>query len=241
MKRRVCLEDLKAIVNAYGQVVHHLNAYTHPGNKYPSLQSLLEMVTTGPALYGKEALQLGVPLSPGARLLVERLKESEKPLWVLCWGGTNVLAQALDHIKQNTLAAEGECLRTRLRVYAISDQDDTGLWIRTTFPDVFYIYLIHGWSQYHLAAWMGISTDLDGGLDMSQISKDWYTENVQIGPLGKLYPDHKFIVEGDTPSFLYLIQNGLGSPEYPEWGGWGGRYLPVDLHMAARHYSDAVD
>ena len=31
-------------------------------------------------------------------------------------------------------------------------------------------------------------------------------------------------MEGDTPSFLYLINNGLGDPEHPDWGSWGGRY-----------------
>jgi len=31
-------------------------------------------------------------------------------------------------------------------------------------------------------------------------------------------------MEGDTPSFLHLIGNGLASEETPAWGGWGGRY-----------------
>ena len=31
-------------------------------------------------------------------------------------------------------------------------------------------------------------------------------------------------MEGDTPSFLYLVDNGLGDPEHPDWGSWGGRY-----------------
>jgi hypothetical protein len=31
-------------------------------------------------------------------------------------------------------------------------------------------------------------------------------------------------MEGDTPSFLNLINNGLGDPEHPDWGSWGGRY-----------------
>ena len=31
-------------------------------------------------------------------------------------------------------------------------------------------------------------------------------------------------MEGDTPSFLSLILNGLNNAEHPEWGGWGGRY-----------------
>jgi hypothetical protein len=33
-----------------------------------------------------------------------------------------------------------------------------------------------------------------------------------------------YLMEGDTPSFLYLINNGLGNPEHPDWGSWGGRY-----------------
>jgi hypothetical protein len=31
-------------------------------------------------------------------------------------------------------------------------------------------------------------------------------------------------MEGDTPSWLNLIPNGLSYPEHPNWGGWGGRY-----------------
>jgi hypothetical protein len=42
--------------------------------------------------------------------------------------------------------------------------------------------------------------------------------------LGEQYPDIEYIMEGDTPSFLYLINNGLGSSEHPNWGSWGGRY-----------------
>src|SRR5262249_57635324 len=45
------------------------------------------------------------------------------------------------------------------------------------------------------------------------------------GPLGKLYPKFEFIMEGDTPSFLGLTNNGLNSYRNPSWGGWGGRYV----------------
>jgi len=33
-----------------------------------------------------------------------------------------------------------------------------------------------------------------------------------------------FIMEGDTPSFLNLVGNGLSVPDRPDWGGWGGRW-----------------
>lgn len=196
-------------------------------------------------MYGKEALEPGVPLSAGSKLLIERLEESKEPLWVLCWGGTNVLAQALLHTKDRSDSAS---LRSRIRVYAISDQDDTGLWIRLNFPDVFYVNSVHGWNQYGLATWTGISGDQyygfdQGGPDFSKLTKPWIKANIQLGPLGEAYPDYLFIPEGDTPTFLYLIQNGLSDREHPDWGSWGGRYGLCDNGEAAagRHYHDVVD
>jgi hypothetical protein len=32
-------------------------------------------------------------------------------------------------------------------------------------------------------------------------------------------------MEGDTPSYLSLLNNGLASYRNPGWGGWGGRYI----------------
>jgi hypothetical protein len=244
MRQKVHPGDIQKIVEAYAKVVDNLNSHVHIENQYPSPQYLLSIIKAGPAVYGKEALNM--PLSDGAALLIDRLDESESPLWVLCWGGTNVLAQALNHVRQTRSATDGARLRSKLRVYAISDQDDTGLWIRVNFPDVFYICSVHGWKEYGMAAWTGISGDLlvdfdKGGPDSTKITKEWIKTNIQIGPLGKAYPDYAYIMEGDTPTFLYLIQNGLGSPEHPEWGSWGGRYVLAELGGAAKHYSDARD
>ncbi|KAL3473288.1 hypothetical protein BJX99DRAFT_249044 [Aspergillus californicus] len=248
MRTSVHPEQMEEIISAYGTVVSNLNAHVHPGNQYPPAQELLDLVRTGPAVYGKRALDLDVPLSNGAELLIEQLVASGEPLWVLCWGGTNVLAQALHHIHKTQTGVVSAKLRSRLRVYAISDQDDTGLWIRITYPDIFYICSPHGWNNYALATWVGISGDLAGdefsdfgGPDITTVTAGWLNEHIKIGPLGAVYPESKFIMEGDTPTFLYLIQNGLGCPEHPEWGSWGGRYVPIDVGGAARHYSDAAD
>ncbi len=46
-------------------------------------------------------------------------------------------------------------------------------------------------------------------------------------------------MEGDTPSFLYLIPNGLGVPERPDYGGWGGRYEKAE--RGAGLYTDTLD
>lgn len=171
-------------------------------------------------------------------MLVQRLRESSEALWVVAWGGVNTLAQALQHIQSHYSEQDGAEFRSRLRVYAISDQDDTGPWIRTTFPDIFYIVSIHAWNSYGMAAWAGISKSLPGS-NTTTVSDAWLSTHIQIGTLGAQYPTPEFVMEGDSPSFLYLVQNGLGHPEYPHWGGWGGRY--GYLYPGSSHFHDTVD
>ncbi|RSL80983.1 hypothetical protein CEP51_006160, partial [Fusarium floridanum] len=191
----------------------------------------------GLPVYGKEAL--AQPRSEGAQRLVQRLTESSLPLWVLIWGGSNVLAEALDMIRKTRPSAEAAQLRSRLRIYAISDQDDTGDWIRTSFPDIFYIVSIHGFGCFDLAAWQGIGLRGAPGYEDAKIDKEWLAENIQIGPLGAAYPTMDWAMEGDTPTFLYLIQNGLGSSERPDVGSWGGRYRAITVGSSV--YGDVVD
>jgi hypothetical protein len=64
------------------------------------------------------------------------------------------------------------------------------------------------------------------GADNRTVGNDWLAANIQQGhgPLGAAYPDVAYGMEGDTPTFLALIPNGLNVPERPDWGGWGGRY-----------------
>ncbi|KAH8426558.1 uncharacterized protein LDX57_004294 [Aspergillus melleus] len=200
--------------------------------------------------YGMAAVGDDIPLSDGAKLLLERLEEdSEQPLWVTAWGGTNSLAQVLYKIHKDYSSEKAAELRSRLRVYTISDQDDTGAWIRHNWPDIFYIASVHAWNQYSLATWTGMSGDIldtydKGGPDLSKFTREWIRQNIQIGPLGKVYPDYEYTVEGDTPTFLYLIQNGLGDPEHPEYGSWGGRYAlvnPSTHGLKFNHYADIQD
>jgi hypothetical protein len=68
-------------------------------------------------------------------------------------------------------------------------------------------------------------------------------KNFQIGPLGKLYPNIAYIMEGDSPSLMHTMMNGVnGGPyDHPEWGGWGGRYTLQDLTRQWMVYSDARD
>ena len=56
----------------------------------------------------------------------------------------------------------------------------------------------------------------------------WQLIRTQIqghATMGRQYPDYKYGVEGDTPSFLNVIPNGLHNPEEPMQVGWGGYHI----------------
>ena len=64
------------------------------------------------------------------------------------------------------------------------------------------------------------------GADTGLVTNEWLETNIRAkGPLGRVYPRFMFIMEGDTPSYLGLIDNGLNAYRRPDWGGWGGRYV----------------
>lgn len=219
------------ILEAYQKVQANLSLH-EPG--YPSYEALKALTKSGVPRYGMEGVGEGQD-SQGSEWIIQALKkEDPRPLWVLAWGGPNCLAQALWKLEQTESPEALAGYVKKLRVYAISDQDESGPWMRKTFPDLFYIctpgYAHGGREGYHFATWSGISGDTFHGrfqgANRQVISKEWIQENIQNdhGPLGQEYPKVAYLMEGDTPSFLYLVDNGLGSREHPSYGSWGGRY-----------------
>jgi hypothetical protein len=187
------------------------------------MEELLELVKDGMPRYGMLGVGDGMD-TDGSDWIIKVLEENDdRPLWISVWGGVNTLAQALYTIDKTKSKEETRRLVAKLRVYTISDQDDSGIWIRNKFPDLFYI--VSPGDHYGSATWTGINTYVEG-IDNRVISNHWLAENIQQGhgPLGAEYPDVAWGVEGDTPAFLSLIPNGLNEPEHPEWGSWGGRY-----------------
>ena len=227
-KTRVAPQRIRQIVSAYAKVRDNLELH-EPG--FPTGDFLLACVSEGLPVYGMEGVGEGKD-SPGSELLIKAVdRDDPRPLWVPVWGGPSVLAQALSKVRATRSPADLAKFVARLRVYTISDQDDSGPWIRQKFPELFYIVSpgINAGGGYHHAMWSGISGDVFhgrfAGADFSVVTNEWLDQNVRRkGPLGAEYPHWEFLMEGDTPSFLNLIQNGLSDPEHPNWGGWGGRY-----------------
>lgn len=218
-KARVAPESIRRVLHAYGEV--QANLEKHQAG-YPTEAELLDLVKQGLPEYGMQGVGRGKD-SEGSDWIIRVLKEEdERPLWISVWGGVNTLAQALHTIRRTQSPAAVRRMIDKLRVYTISDQDDSGIWIRNQFPDLFYIVSPGG---YMHSTWIGINRVVPG-INNEVISNPWLATHIQQGhgPLGALYPDVAYGMEGDTPAWLSLVPNGLNAPNHPNWGGWGGRY-----------------
>jgi hypothetical protein len=238
MPARTFPESIVKIINTYSKVLPNLRKHS---SQYPEAGYLLSVVKKGQPGYGMSSVGKGKD-SEGSDWIIKILDEKDsRPVWITVWGGANTLAQALSKLSQTRSSEELKRLIQKLRVYTISDQDDSGNWIRQNYPDLFYIVTPGGYGK---ATWTGINTRVNG-INNETISNSWLAENIQQhhGPYGALYPDVGYGMEGDTPSFLSLIPNGLNVPEHPDWGGWGGRYelyTPANSDIEEKGFTGGV-
>ncbi len=233
-------EDLiRRQIDAYEQVRDNLLKHAEG---FPSAEHLRSVTATGQPGFGMAAVGFGKS-TPGSNHIIEVVdRPDERPVWISVWGGANTLAQALWDVKYTRTPEELARFVAKLRVYTISDQDDAGRWLRITFPDLFCIVSPSSvwWTEYYKATWTGISGDRhyqNGPFHFFElVDNPWLKENIieNHGPLGALYPPLEYIMEGDTPSFLNLINNGLGSHLDPSYGGWGGRYQLEQTYAETR-------
>ena len=135
-RSRVAPETLHRIIDAYAEVQQNL--LNHDPD-YPEAEALHALVKQGLPQYGMEAVGEGKD-SEGSEWIIRVLeKQDDRPVWVSVWGGSNTLAQALWKIRDTKSKREVERMIAKIRVYTISDQDDSGPWMRVEFPDLFYI------------------------------------------------------------------------------------------------------
>jgi len=222
-------ETMHALIMAYGEVRGNLLLHAQG---WPEAGDLDAKVFPGQPAYGLEATGPGKSSQGSTAIIQAADRDDPRPLWISIWGGAGTLAQALKDVRAQRSPEQMDKLVAKLRVYSISDQDDAGPWIRREFPNLFYIVQpsAPNSGEYYYATWTGISGDRyyrnGEGADFTTVTNEWLEANIRSkGPLGKLYPKFMFIMEGDTPSFLNLIDNGLNGYRRPDWGGWGGRYV----------------
>jgi hypothetical protein len=168
--------------------------------------------------------------------LITVIDDSPDPTWVLVWGGTRELAQAIWKVSETRTESQLNEFISRIRIYSISLQDESMSWLISEFPDLFIIRTI--WSHRGIFV-----TPL---LDTSLFNSTWCDQNVRNhSALGAMYPgnvsntpDRNGLKEGDTPSMLYLINSGLSDPDDPSMGNWGGRFYAT---LTDKHWFEAED
>jgi hypothetical protein len=184
-KTGVAPESIKKVITAYGKVRPNLVKHD---SRYPEAEKLMELVKAGSPKYGMLGVGEGQD-SEGSDWIIKVLEEKdERPLWITVWGGVNTLAQALYKMEKTKPQAEFKQLVSKLRVYTISDQDDSGIRIRNSYPGLFYI--VTPADDYGSATWSAINTVVKG-ISNEKISNSWIAQNIQQGhgPLGVEYPD----------------------------------------------------
>lgn len=127
-------ESIERVIDAYAEV--QPNLLKHEAG-FPEAKALSTLVKSGLPKYGMEGVGDGMD-SEGSEWIIKTLeKNDDRPLWISTWGGVNTLAQALYKIDKTKSKEESARLISKLRVYTISDQDDSGIWIRTIFQAYF--------------------------------------------------------------------------------------------------------
>ena len=215
----------------YGQVRENLLLHNPD---YPTVEFLKSITVLGNE--NPDHLTGGAPYvdSEGSELILrELLKIEDKLLHINCWGGANTVAQALWKFRKN-YPDEYKNNISKVRVIAISFQDEAGDWIVNNMPEVRIIKN----NAFHMTWNYHNEEPLKHNPYPLLMSEKWLTDNVKTnhGPLGAWYPQ-KNISEGDTPAFLDFVNNGLKAYTDYSLGGWGGRYQSV----SGNYWSDATD
>lgn len=219
--------DLPAILrvlDAYEVAEKNLRRHA-PG--YPSAEELRGVAKRGVDGYGMSAAA-GQLDNEGVRHIVSVLERDDpRPVWFCVWGGANTLGGAVMKL-QRERPADVARLVSKIRGYEIALQDDGFAYVARHFPDTKLISARLLWKGISrtTASFNTWSESRGGNNDV--FNAGWVREHVQRGhgPLGEQYLDAEYLWEGDTPSFLHLLPNGLSDPEQPHWGGWGGRFEP---------------
>lgn len=157
--------------------------------------------------------------SPGSEWIVKLVdEEDERPLWICIWGGGNTLAQSVWNVQQKRTPEELRVFLKKVHTFAITDQDrdmhapfnvSSHYWLRKEFHE----NLMFIWEE--------------SAYFFQNATANWkeYEKHIQgHGNLGAVYPKYKYGVEGDTPSFLHVLPNGLSNPLRPNQGSWGGYF-----------------
>ena len=153
--------------------------------------------------------------TPGSDRIVEILLEQDpRPVYIQAWGGGNTAARAFYKL-QTAYPDEYDRAVSKAVMHNIWYQDGAGNYIEKHHPKVTMLL-----DHYFDGSWNYGSQSFTHAFIRNEVKNNH-------GPLGALYPQ-SYVSEGDSPAFLWAIDNGLRNHEDPTYGGWGGRFYKVE-------------
>lgn len=173
---------------------------------YPSAQALRAVCKQGQA--GAAPFKGYSTATEGSDWIIQcAKKKSNRPLWILVWGGLDDLAQALHDAPE---------IQNKIRVYWIGGPNkkwsaNSYTYIAQHFPNLWFIEVN--------ASYRGF---ISNGRSSDNFTQSYYHEYIRgAGYLGKDFVNYyrgnpKM---GDTPSLLYMMDGDPNNPEKESWGG----------------------
>ena len=189
------------------------------------------------------------------------LDDEPGPVYLQIWGGTNTAARALKSIEEEYKGTpEWQRIYNKVCekavIYIILDQDATYReYVAPNWPDITVIYNSRQFGSFAYSWSSATPKEM-----IACLEGPWFVENIKFnhGPLLESYylwgdgqviegetavfgdtallktrgrQQYDFISEGDSPSYLYLLDKSFGIRNLEEpasYGGLGGRYVQND-------------
>lgn len=211
---------IHATLAAYKKDLPHLRLHD---SRYPPAELLAGRIRAGLNTNSKVGAGYN---SAAAKHIIYMVDRSTDPVWILVWGGSRELAQALYEVKTTRSAQQYKAFQDKLRVYTIGwsqYSDEPGNYMAANAKDMFWIASVSH-DGFKTASFRGMYMFGDNSMQ----KESWIRANIKNrGHLGALYPlntTESGMKEGDSPSLLHILPIGLSDPHLPKGGGWGGRY-----------------
>ncbi|WP_432994129.1 nucleoside hydrolase-like domain-containing protein [Dactylosporangium sp. CA-233914] len=202
-------------------------------SRYPTPEQLLSVYKNGNITnVGEMATD-----TEGSLLVKSILLDNDpRPVSLQAWGGTNTIAAALRSIEdqyKNTprWASIYKKVTEKAQAYLIQDQDSTYKdYIAVHWPK---LPVVVNKDQFEAFAyrWAG-----NPAPQIDVFRKPFLDAHLSAGPYMASYPrangtSGDWFSEGDSPSFLHAVPNGLDGFTNPAYGGWGGRFVQINDNL----------
>ena len=127
---------IRDYIDAYEKVLPNLREHD---KEYPDASYLREIVKRGNPQRGMQFIGAGHDTEASAHIIEVIDREDSRKINICIWGGQTDLAQALYHVKSTRTSQEYLEFVEKMRVYDIADQDHLYGYIKTEFPELFYV------------------------------------------------------------------------------------------------------